>query len=143
LGPARDRYAWVQHIAGALAAYLLAKGEAARARPIAADRLDAARIMGLRHEVVSNLERLGLIAAIEGDLAVAGRLLGHSQHYHSQRKILRSFSSLDVQDRLEAELSERLSPSELERLIAEGARLTEDEAVAILSNTRPPNFKVC
>ena len=133
LGPAHDRSAWVQHIAGALASYLLARGDVARARPIAAERLGAARIMGLRHEVVANLERLGLIAAVEGDLAVAGRLLGHSQSYHLQSKTLRSFSSLAVHDRLQAELRERLSSDELERLIAEGAGLTDEEAIAGLS----------
>jgi hypothetical protein len=69
----------LQHIAGALASYLLAKGDVERAQPIAAERLEAARIMGLRHEVAANLERLGLIAAVAGDLAVAARLLGHSQ----------------------------------------------------------------
>jgi hypothetical protein len=89
--------------------------------------------MGLRHEVVANLERLGLIAAVEGDLAVAGRLLGHSQSYHLQSKTLRSFSSLAVHDRLQAELRERLSSDELERLIAEGAGLTDEEAIAGLS----------
>jgi tetratricopeptide (TPR) repeat protein len=133
LGPAHDRSAWVQHIAGALASYLLARGDVARAWPIAAERLGAARIMGLRHEVVANLERLGLIAAVEGDLAVAGRLLGHSQSYHLQSKTLRSFSSLAVHDRLQAELRERLSSDELERLIAEGAGLTDEEAIAGLS----------
>jgi tetratricopeptide (TPR) repeat protein len=86
LGPVQDRSAWVQHIAGALASYLLAKCDIAQARPIAAARLEAARIMGLRHEMVDNFERLGLIAAIEGDLATAGHLLGHSQAYRSKRK---------------------------------------------------------
>jgi hypothetical protein len=69
----------LQHIAGALASYLLAKGDVERAQTIAAERLEAARIIGLRHEVVANLERLGLIAAVAGDLAVAARVLGHSQ----------------------------------------------------------------
>jgi predicted ATPase/DNA-binding winged helix-turn-helix (wHTH) protein len=142
LEPAQDRSAWVQHIAGALASYLLAKGDIAQARPIAAARLEAARIMGLRHEVVDNFERLGLIAAIEGDIATAGHLLGYSQAYRSERKTLRSFSSMAVQDRLQAELHKRLSAGELQRLIEEGAQFSDDEAVAALSRiTRPKVLK--
>jgi predicted ATPase/DNA-binding winged helix-turn-helix (wHTH) protein len=137
LGPSRDRSAWVQHIAGALASYMLVMGDIPRARPIAAGRLELARMMGLRHEVVANLERLGLIAAIEGDLAVAGRLLGHSKSYHSHARTLRSCSSLAVHDRLQAELHARLSSGELERLISEGESLSDDEAIAELSRIHP------
>jgi hypothetical protein len=50
-----------------------------------------------------------------------------------QSKTLRSFSSLAVHDRLQAELRERLSSDELERLIAEGAGLTDEQAIAGLS----------
>jgi predicted ATPase/DNA-binding winged helix-turn-helix (wHTH) protein len=137
LGPSRNRSAWVQHIAGALASYMLAMGDIARARPIAARRLELARMMGLRHEVVANLERLGLIAAIEGDLALGGRLLGHSKSYHSHTRTLRSCSSLAVHDRLQAELHARLSSGELERLISEGEGLSDDEAIAELSRIIP------
>jgi hypothetical protein len=77
-----------------------------------------------------NCQQLTLIIT---DLAVAGRLLGHSQCYRLQSKTLRSFSSLAVHDRLQAELRERLSSDELERLIAEGAGLTDEEAIAGLS----------
>jgi hypothetical protein len=34
-------------------------------------RLELAKMMGLQHELVANLERLGMIAAIEGDLTLA------------------------------------------------------------------------
>jgi tetratricopeptide (TPR) repeat protein len=139
LGPARDRSAWVQHIAGAHASYLLALGDVARARPIATGQLELARMMGLQNEVVANLERLGLIAAMDGNLDVAGRLLGHSQSYHSQSRTLRSFSSLAVYDRLLEKLREQLSSNELERLIAEGAGLSDDEAVAAPGRITPQN----
>src|SRR5262249_12011527 len=131
MGSGWDRSAWVLHIERALASYLLVEGEVARARQIALGRLDAARMMGVRQEVIANIERLGLIAAIDGGLALAGRLLGYSQCDQSQRKILRSFSSLAIHNRLQAELNERLPSGELERLIAEGAQLTDDEAVAL------------
>jgi hypothetical protein len=127
LGPVRDRSAWVQHVAGAVASYLLVRGDVAAAWPIAAERLVAARMMGLRHEVVANLERLGLVAASLGELAVAGRILGHGEAYRSQRRLVRSFASKAVRDRLVALLAERLPHAELERLMAEGAALSDDE----------------
>ena len=74
LGDAHDRSAWVQHVSGSVASYLLARNEVERALPRALARLRAARIMGMPHEVVRNLERLGLIAAKENRWALAARL---------------------------------------------------------------------
>jgi predicted ATPase/DNA-binding winged helix-turn-helix (wHTH) protein len=130
LGPVRGRSAWVQHIGGAVASYLLAEGDIARARPIVAERLTAARIMGLRHEVTTNLESLGLIAAAEGSLATAGRLFGYVRSCHAERGTVRSVGSQAVHDRLLAVLRQGLVPGELERLAAQGASLGEEEVVA-------------
>jgi tetratricopeptide (TPR) repeat protein len=130
LGPAQARSAWVQHIAGAVVSYQLAEGDVARARPIIAERLTAARLMRLPHEVAANLERLALIAASEGSLATAGRLFGYVQSCHAQRGILRSFGAQAVHDRLLGVLRQRLSPDELEQLAAHGASLGEEEMVA-------------
>jgi predicted ATPase len=136
MGPSRDRSEWVLHIEGCLASYLLVKGDVARARPIVAGRLEATRMMGLRQEVIADLERLGLIASMEGDLVLAGRLLGYTQSNQSKRRTWRSFSSLAVRDRLQAELRKRLTAGDLKRLTAEGADLTEDEAVALSRTNR-------
>jgi hypothetical protein len=57
----------VQHVAGAIASYLLVRGDIARAASIAKQCFEAARMMGLPHEVVANVERLGLIAARRGN----------------------------------------------------------------------------
>lgn len=130
LDPAQARSAWVQHIAGAVASYRLAEGDIAAARPIIAERLAAARLMALPHEVAANLERLALVAAVEGSLASAGRLFGHVQSCHLQRGILRSFGSQAVHDRLLALLRQRLAPAELDRLAASGAGLGEEAMVA-------------
>jgi hypothetical protein len=46
-----------------------------------------------------------------------------------------------VHDRLQAELRKRLSSSELERLIEEGAQFSDDEAVAALSRITRPNIQ--
>ncbi|WP_458095166.1 ATP-binding protein [Roseomonas sp. WA12] len=130
LGPVQARSAWVQHIAGAVASYRLAEGDITRARPIIAERLAAARLMEMPHEVAANLERVALIAAGEGILATAGRLFGYVQLCHAQRGILRSFGSQAVHDRLLAELRQRLPPDELERMATHGASLGEEDAVA-------------
>ena len=129
LGPVQARSAWVQHIAGAVASYRLAEGDIARARPIVRERLAAARLMALPHEVAANLERLALIAAEDGSLAVAGRLFGHVRFRHAQRGILRSFGSQAVHDRLLAILRQHLTPDELECMAACGANLGEEEMV--------------
>ncbi|KAA2212595.1 ATP-binding protein [Teichococcus oryzae] len=133
LPPVRARSAWVQHIGGALASYLLARGDIAGARPIVAERLAAARIMGLRHEVATNLESLGLIAAIEGNLAMAGRLFGHVRSCHARRGTLRGVGHQAVHDRLAEMLRQHLEPGELERLAAQGAGLGEEEMMAEIS----------
>ncbi|WP_338664096.1 winged helix-turn-helix domain-containing protein [Pararoseomonas sp. SCSIO 73927] len=130
LGPAQARSAWVQHIAGAVASYLLVVGDIARARPIVAERLAAARIMRLPHEVAANLERLALIAAVEGDLTTAGRLYGHVRSGHARSGTVRSIGSQAVHDRLLAVLRARLSPEAIERLAAQGAALGEEEMMA-------------
>jgi predicted ATPase len=131
LEPVQARSAWVQHIAGAVASYRLAEGDIARARPIIVERLTAARLMGLPHEVAANLERLALIAALEGSLDTAARLFGYVESRHAQRGVLRSFGSQVVHDRLLAALRQRTSPAvELERLTAHGASLDEEEMVA-------------
>ncbi len=130
LGPGQARFPWVQHIAGAVASYRLAEGDVAGARPIVAERLAAARLMALPHEITANLERLALIAAAEGSLATAARLFGYLQSCHEERGVLRSFGSQAVHDRLLAMLRQRLGPEELERLTACGACLGEEEIVA-------------
>ncbi|WP_052388947.1 ATP-binding protein [Belnapia moabensis] len=130
LSPAQTFFPWVQHIAGAVASYRLAEGDIDGARPIIVERLAAAQLMALPHEVAANLERLALIAAVEGSLDTAGRLFGYVQSCHAQRGILRSFGSQAVHDRLVAVLRQRLTPEELERLTTNGAALGEEAAVA-------------
>jgi ATP/maltotriose-dependent transcriptional regulator MalT len=121
LGHTRNRSAWVQHVAGAIASYLLVRGDIARAASIAKECFEAARMMGLPHEVVANVERLGLIAARCGNLEAAARMLGVSQSYQAARQMPRSFGSRAVHDRLLAELHGALPADALERLLAEGA----------------------
>ncbi|WP_158639265.1 ATP-binding protein [Elioraea rosea] len=129
LGATPNRSVWVQHVAGAIASYLLVRGDIARAATIANERLKAARMMGLPHEVVANVERLGLVAAHSRNLEAAGRLLGFSQSYHAARQRPRSFGSRAVYDRLLAKLHRGLPADMLEQLLSEGASLG-DEAIS-------------
>lgn len=130
LEPEQARSAWVQHIAGAVASYQLAEGDIVRARPIVAERLFAARLMTLPHEVAANVERFALIAALEGNLATAGRLFGYVESHHARRGIQRSFGSQAVHERLLALLRQRWSLAELEEMVSRGADLGEEEIVA-------------
>ena len=139
LGDAHDRSAWVQHVSGSVASYLLARNEVERALPLALARLRAARIMGMPHEVVRNLERLGLIAAKENRWALAARLCAHSEVYHSQRKVLRSFSSGFVYEQLQAELTYRLTPALLTNARTEAQWLGEEQLLAEVAAAWPGN----
>lgn len=137
LGPVKSRSAWVQHIHGGLASYLLAKGEMAEASRLAGDRLYAARIMGIPKEVLANLERAGLIAALEGDAASAGRLLGHSEARQAARGAPRSPASETIVARLRQTLGARLPAEALQRFAQEGARLSEEQAIAEAARAMP------
>lgn len=137
LGPVKSRSAWVQHIHGGLASYLLAKGEMAEASRLAGDRLYAARIMGIPKEVLANLERAGLIAALEGDAVAAGRLLGHSEARQVARRAPRSPASETIVARLRKTLGARLPAEALRRLADEGAGLSEEQAIAEAARAMP------
>lgn len=122
-----DKSGWAQPITGALASYLIARGDIEHARPLVVARLRSANAMGLRHETVRGLERLGLIAGCEGNFALAALSLGHSEAYHAATSLLRSFSAQHIHERLSDLVRRRLAAGELAQLTAEGARLTADE----------------
>jgi predicted ATPase/DNA-binding winged helix-turn-helix (wHTH) protein len=131
LGPSQARSAWVQHIAGSIASYRLAEGNVEAARPIIVERLTAARLMGLAHEILANIERLALIAALEGRHESAARLLGYVEAALTQSSVVRSFGSKTVHDRLVTVLRGSSRPqAELDRLAARGAALDEDAIMA-------------
>lgn len=130
LGPRRSRSAWVQHLHGALASYSLMAGDLPAARRIAADRLYATRIMGMPAEVTANLTRMGLVALQEGKPDLAARMLGFSQARSGAARRPRSASAQAVHDLLARGLAATMPRSRLAKLLAEGARLDEEQAVA-------------
>jgi hypothetical protein len=71
---------------------------------------------------------LALRVAYAGHLADAARLAGYADSVHAAKAATRSRLTTRLRDRLHALLHEKLAPDELGRLVAEGARMTEDEA---------------
>ena len=74
------------------------------------------------------LDHLALRAALAGKLANAARLAGYADSAHAAKEASRQPNEARARDRLQALLREKLAADELERLLAEGARMSEDEA---------------
>jgi predicted ATPase/class 3 adenylate cyclase len=77
------------------------------------------------------IENLALVAAVRGDFSRAAVLEGHANAALSRQGFEREFTETATYDRLTALLREGLSPGELARLLAEGAALTPDAAIAL------------
>jgi hypothetical protein len=78
------------------------------------------------------IENLAAVAALWGDARKAARLRGyvHSWLLHEAHGVCRSKAEQRTYDILNAELERMLSSNEIEALGAEGARWTDNEAVA-------------
>jgi predicted ATPase/DNA-binding winged helix-turn-helix (wHTH) protein len=73
-------------------------------------------------------DHVALRAALAGKVASAARLAGYSQHTWTANEATRQPIEARAHERLCAILREKLDPGELERLLAEGAKLGDDEA---------------
>jgi predicted ATPase/DNA-binding winged helix-turn-helix (wHTH) protein len=74
------------------------------------------------------LDHLALRAALAGKLADAARLIGFVDSAHTANDCIRQPNEVRAHARLQALLYEKLGPDELERLIREGATMSEGEA---------------
>lgn len=74
------------------------------------------------------IDHLALRAALAGNLARAAQLAGHADAIVAIKASEREPNEARAHKRLHVLLRERLAPGQLERLLAEGAKLTEDEA---------------
>ena len=63
-----------------------------------------------------------------GNLVSAACIAGHADHGYSSRSAERQPNEARARERLRAVLDERLAPEDLERLLDEGARMSEEEA---------------
>jgi len=73
-------------------------------------------------------DHVALRAALAGKLSNAARLAGYSQYTWAANEAKRQPIEARAHERLCALLREKLDRGELERLVAEGAKLSEDEA---------------
>jgi len=83
--------------------------------------------------VVSSVEALALGIAIDGDVTAAARLAGYTAAAHRREGTERA----SYGGRLETMLRERLAPAELDPLLAQGAALSPDAAIALALESSP------
>ncbi len=84
------------------------------------------------------IQHLSLTLALGGDLTRAATLTGYGDAALRRHGFEREFTETKTRDRLNAVLSEGIAPPELGRLLAEGAALTPEAAVALaLGALRP------
>ena len=76
-------------------------------------------------------DHVALRAALAGKLSNAARLAGYSQYTWAANEAKRQPIEARAHERLCALLREKLDRGELERLVAEGAKLSEDEACSL------------
>src|SRR5207342_3456499 len=74
------------------------------------------------------LDHLALRAALAAKFVDAARLAGFVDSAHTAKEAVRQPNEARARNRLHALLREKLCPDELARLLAEGAKMTEDDA---------------
>jgi predicted ATPase len=74
------------------------------------------------------MDHVALRTALAGSAANAARLAGFSDSTHAAKEALRQPNEARAHARLRALLREKLAADELERLLAEGEKMSEDEA---------------
>jgi hypothetical protein len=119
---------------GNLASYLLAAGRTSEARATALEGLKEARALGWHAAVVRVLEHLALVAALGGKAKLAAGLLGYGIAFYSGGTASREFTEISTYDRLVAELNKQLPHEQVRSAMAEGALLSEDRAVEIVTS---------
>jgi predicted ATPase len=78
------------------------------------------------------LDHLALRAAMAGKVASAARVAGYADSTFAAKETPRQPHDARVRDRLQALLRDKISPDELERLLAEGTKMSEDEACRLV-----------
>ncbi|HET7032170.1 MAG TPA: adenylate cyclase, partial [Casimicrobiaceae bacterium] len=77
------------------------------------------------------MDHLALRAALAGETASAARIAGYADAAYVAKATPRQGNEARARSRLDTLLRERLATEALERLLVEGAKLTEDEAVRL------------
>ena len=76
-------------------------------------------------------EHFALREALMGNLAAAARLAGYSDATLAAKGATRQTNEARARTRLQEVLADRLSPDELQRLLADGAKMNDDEAMKL------------
>ena len=111
-----------------LAAYLLAADRIEEARLNARSALHEAIALDWRAAIVRLVEHLALVAALTEQTATAARMFGYSVAFYETGAASREHTELATYDRLSALVSSAIPPPGLQRLMAEGADWTGEQA---------------
>jgi hypothetical protein len=118
-----------------LAGFLLLSGDTEAGRAPALEAFTLSRALG-NVNLMDSVDQLAVLAAAQGNKALAARLCGFADAYGHRYAISRYRISLAVRDRLMQQL-ESLTPRDRSALMAEGANWSEEElAVASQSMMR-------
>jgi tetratricopeptide (TPR) repeat protein len=110
---------------GNLAGVLTERGQLAEALEAAREALPLLSDGG---DAWSLMDHLALRVALTGRHKDAALLAGYTDAAHAARQAIRPPNEARACDRLRALLREGIPPEELERVLAEGARMSDDEA---------------
>lgn len=116
---------------GNLTAYLLAFNRHNEAKLTAFSGLHKARALGWPAAITRMVEHLAFIFALEGDFERSARLVGYSENFYARDTASREITEQVGYDRLRETLSSAVPASLLFNLRAEGAALSETEAVRL------------
>ena len=76
-------------------------------------------------------DHIALLAARDGRVVSAARLAGYADASHTAKGSMRQINEARARDRLQQLLQQSVGADELERLVAEGATMSEDAACAM------------
>jgi predicted ATPase/class 3 adenylate cyclase len=114
---------------GNTAAYQFALGDFAAARSSTTSALQLAREVQNAYTIAINLQHLASLAALQGNTHSAAQLLGYVDVQYKELGAAREYTEKWCYDKTLVALREHLSDAEIEKLGAEGAAWSEDQAV--------------
>lgn len=109
--------------------YLLAANRHGEAKAIGTEGIHVNRSLGRNAPVNACIETVALASALDGASERAARLAGYVEAFYRNISFVRDQTQQRTWERLTALLVERLGPGDIDRLMAEGAVLNEDQAV--------------
>jgi predicted ATPase/class 3 adenylate cyclase len=112
-----------------IAAYRIALGDVDGAREAAREGLRLARQVQRPIGIAIALQHIALILVLRGEVNKAARLIGCVNAQFKELGVERDITEKWGYDRLMAALHEQLSDTQIEKLAAEGAAWSEDQAV--------------